>query len=297
MGKVFNIQRFSTSDGPGIRTTVFLKGCPLSCIWCHNPESQKAASEIMYVADKCIGCKECALVCKNNAHLFSGGSHMFMRGKCIGCGCCISRCNADALLYTGEEMDADKVLDEVFKDILFYRKTGGMTLSGGEPLMQYDFSLKLLKGAKEKGVHTAVETSGYYPGKLYEIAKYTDLWLYDVKIFDESEHIKYTGVSNKLIMENLKYLNATGSEIILRCPIIPGINLTDEHFEKIVELSASVSSVKKVQFMPYHPLGTEKMKSLGREQKYENCEFLSRDAILPYLEKIKDKTDKILEIM
>ncbi len=297
MGKVFNIQRFSTSDGPGIRTTVFLKGCPLLCQWCHNPESQKSGCEILYVDEKCIGCKACGAACENEAHLFSDGNHIFMREKCIGCGGCTSKCNAEALLYTGEEMSADKVLEEVFKDIPFYQKKGGMTLSGGEPLMQYDFSLELLKGAKGKDIHTAIETSGYFNGKLDNIAEYTDLWLYDIKIFDEREHIKYTGVSNKLILENLKYLNGLGAEIILRCPIIPGINLSDEHFEKIANLASVLSSVKGVQFLPYHPLGMNKMKNLGREQKYANSEFLGKDTLLPYVEKIKDKTEKMLEIV
>ena len=297
MGRIFNIQRFSTSDGPGIRTTVFLKGCPLSCIWCHNPESQKVAYEILYAKDKCTGCRACAAVCENKAHIFSEDGHIYNRDLCTGCKSCTSGCYSGALSYAGEEVSAESVMEKVIRDIPFYREGGGMTLSGGEPLMQYEFSLELLKKAKENGIHTAVETSGYYIGNLYEAAKYTDLWLYDIKLTDEDEHIKYTGVSNKIILENLRYLNDSDAEIVLRCPIIPGINLNDEHFEKIAELSYSLSSVKCVQFLPYHPLGIDKMKNLGRELKYANDEFLSRDVILPYLEKIKDKTDKKLEII
>ena len=297
MGRIFNIQRFSTSDGPGIRTTVFLKGCPLSCIWCHNPESQKVASEILYAKDKCTGCRACAAVCENKAHIFSEDGHIYKRDLCTGCKSCTSGCYSGALSYAGEEVSAESVMEKVIRDIPFYREGGGMTLSGGEPLMQYEFSLELLKKAKENGIHTAVETSGYYIGNLCKAAKYTDLWLYDIKLTDEDEHIKYTGVSNKIILENLRYLNTSGAEIVLRCPIIPGINLNDEHFEKVAELSSSLSSVKCIQFLPYHPLGIDKMKNLGRELKYANGEFLSRDVILPYLEKIKDKTDKKLEIL
>ena len=207
---IFDIERNSYVDGPGIRTTVFLKGCPLSCVWCHNPESQSFEKQIMFYKSKCIGCGKCREVCPNNLK------------SCDFCGKCELYCPADARKICGKEYTIDEVLKEIVKDKPFYENSGGgVTLSGGEPLAQYDFSLELLKKAKENGIHTAIETCGYAEkSKILEIAKYVDLFLFDCKETNPELHKKYTGVDNKIILDNLKALSDAGSKIILRCPII-----------------------------------------------------------------------------
>ena len=233
------------NDGPGIRTTVFLKGCPLSCVWCHNPESQRFEPEILFYKDKCTGC-----------------------GRCRG----ITAADRDFVCFNGAKeicgktVSANEVTAEVLKDKPFYENSGGgMTLSGGEPLAQYDFSLKLLKKAKENGIHTAVETCGYAEKpKILEIAKYVDLFLFDCKETDQELHKEYTGVDNKIILDNLKALSDADSKIILRCPIIPGFNDRAEHFKGISEIAGKLSGIKHIEVEPFHPLGESKYSALGR---------------------------------
>ena len=298
IGKIFNIQRFSTNDGPGIRTTVFLKGCPLSCIWCHNPESKSINPEIFYDSIKCVNCKECEKICKRNQHIFVSDKHIFLRDNCLLCMECVSKCPVGAFEICGKETTVDEVMAEVLKDTEFYVQSGGgITLSGGEPLLQYEFSLKILKEAKKAGIHTAIETSGYFYKELNEIHQYVDLWLYDIKLISEREHIKYTGVSNKKILENLTYLDSIGEKIILRCPIIPDINFTKEHFGKIVNLANELKSIVAIHLEPYHPLGIDKAIKAGKIQKYNNQEFLSADYILPFANYIRSKTMIDVEIL
>ena len=282
-GKIFNIQRFSTSDGPGIRTVVFLKGCPLDCAWCHNPESKSAKTEIFYKSDMCIGCGFCANVCENNCHTLVDGIHYFDREKCTGCKKCINSCCTNALQICGEEKTAEEVMEIVLKDKPFYEESGGgITLSGGEPLMQYDFTLSLLKLAKENGLHTAIETSGFSTRDLTQLNQYNDLWLYDVKILPEDSHIKNTGVSNKVIFENLYSLSKTSANIVLRCPIIPNINLNDEHFNKLAELCNKLKNVSAIHLEPYHPLGISKAQQLNKTQSYQNNTFLDSTSLQSY---------------
>ena len=245
-GTVFNIQRFCVNDGPGIRTTVFLKGCPLSCVWCHNPESQRFEPEILFYKDKCTGCGRC---------------------KCVTAADRDFVCFNGAKEICGKTVSANEVTAEVLKDKPFYKNSGGgVTLSGGEPLAQYDFSLELLKKAKENGIHTAIETCGYAEkSKILEIAKYVDLFLFDCKETDPELHKKYTGVDNKIILENLKALSDAGSKIILRCPIIPGFNDRAEHFKGISETAEKFIGIEHIEIEPFHPLGESKYSALGRE--------------------------------
>ena len=297
-GTIFNIQRFSTGDGPGIRTVVFLKGCPLSCIWCHNPESNSNKTDIFFDSKKCINCRLCEKACLSGQHIFNNNTHVFSRNGCAKCAQCVDVCATQALEVCGKEITSDEVLAEVLRDKEFYDESrGGLTLSGGEPLMQYDFSLAILKKAKEKRIHTAIETSGYSCKDLTEIAQYVDLWLYDIKLFEENEHIKFTGVSNKQILENLHFLDNNNSKIILRCPIITDINFKMEHFEKLIHLANNLKNVIEIHLEPYHPLGIEKAQKLGKNQKYQNKNFLCSKDISSFCDLIKSGTAKKVIVM
>ena len=295
-GTIFHIQRFSTSDGPGIRTVVFLKGCPLNCAWCHNPESQSTANEIFFKKELCIGCEGCAGVCSEGGHIFLEGTHHFDREECVVCGKCAEICCSNALEICGEKKNAEEVLDIVLRDKPFYSESGGgITLSGGEPLMQYDFTILLLKLAKEQGIHTAIETSGFSPRDLTKLHPYTDLWLYDIKLFPDDAHIKYTGVSNKVIFENLYLLDSIGAKIVLRCPIIPNVNMMPAHFESLANLANRLNNVIAIHLEPYHPLGLSKALQLNKKQSYENDEFLAQPALKPFADLLQTKTK--IEVM
>lgn len=297
-GTIFNIQRFSTSDGPGIRTVVFLKGCPLNCAWCHNPESKSTAKEIFYKKELCIGCKACADVCSVGGHIFSETTHDFDREKCVICGNCADVCCSNALEICGEEKSPKDIIDIVLRDKAFYQESGGgMTISGGEPLMQYDLTHTLLKLAKEQGIHTAIETSGFSSKDLTKLHQYTDLWLYDIKLFPNDAHIKYTGVSNKRILDNLYLLDSIGAKIILRCPMIPNVNLTPEHFDGLAGLANCLNNITAIHLEPYHPLGLSKALQLNRKQLYQNDKFLELSALQPLADILRAKTNKEIIII
>ena len=265
-GLVFDIQRFAIHDGPGIRTTVFLKGCPLHCVWCHNPESQAPGMEIFYLPEKCIGCQACGDVCPEGAHHFEDDTHSLDRAICVRCGACTLECYSGGLERVGQEMSVEAVLAEVLKDQPFYRTSGGgLTLSGGEPMQQFDFTRALLLAAKEAGLHTCLETSGCSSRERYlEIAPLVDLFLFDVKETDPELHRQFTGVSNQAIRSNLLALDQSGARLILRCPLIPGLNDRPEHFAGICELANQLKNVVEIHILPYHPLGTSKSQRLGK---------------------------------
>ncbi len=292
-GTVFNIQKFSVNDGPGIRTTVFLKGCPLKCIWCHNPESQKSDRELMYNASKCVSCRLCESKCTNGAHSFCNSEHVFLRDRCIVCGdCCV--CSAGALEIAGEIKTSDEVMREVLKDKVFYDSSnGGMTLSGGEPMYQFEFAKELLVKARENSIHTAIETCGFAPSEHYrEIVPFVDLFLFDYKETDPNKHREYTGVTNELILKNLELINSLGANIILRCPIIPGCNDRKEHLEGIAKVANRFDGITEINIEPYHPLGMNKSKMLGREYKLGELGFPEESQVENWMEIISDKTEK-----
>ena len=269
-GTIFNIQRFSVHDGPGIRTNVFLKGCPLRCIWCHNPEGLSPKCSIEYNARSCIGCGECVSVCENGAHVMKESLHGLDFSRCVSCLQCAAVCPSGALQKNGTEYEVSEVISEVMKDFDFYGETGGMTLSGGEPFFQGEFALELLKAAKEKGLHTAVETCGMVPSEVIrEAAKYVDVFLYDCKATDSELHKKVTGADPRQIMENLELLDSLGANIILRCPIIPGINDNSEHFKNIGLIAEGFDNIKEVNIMPYHSYGEGKKNKLGMEEGFK----------------------------
>lgn len=262
---IFNIQKFSVHDGPGIRTTVFFKGCPLRCLWCHNPESQNTKKEMLYDRDKCVLCGTCEKVCPKKAIKIENGVLTTDMNKCDFCGECVINCMYGAREIVGKEYTVDEVLNAVLKDKVFYEESGGgVTVSGGEPLMQIDFVEELLKRLKEENVHTAVDTSGAVSFEILErAAKYTDLFLFDLKVMDDEKHIEYIGASNKNIIENLKKLAKIHNNINLRMPIIEGVNADVSHIEKVLELIEDLN-IKKVNLLPYHDIAKHKYKKLGR---------------------------------
>ncbi len=264
-GRIFDIQHFAIHDGPGIRTTVFLKGCPLRCLWCHNPESQAAGVEIFYLPEKCIDCRTCAAVCPRGAHHFEAAGHYLDRAACDRCGACGLECYTGALERVGQEMTVEAVLAEVLKDSAFYRDTGGITISGGEPMQQFAFTRALLEGAKAAGLRTCLETSGCTTReRCLEIAPLVDLFLFDVKESDPELHRRFTGVTNQAIRDNLRTLDRSGARLVLRCPLIPGYNDRPGHLAAIAELANELRNVVEIHILPYHPLGTSKRQRLGQ---------------------------------
>lgn len=293
-GTIFNIQKFCVNDGPGIRTTVFLKGCPLKCTWCHNPESQTLSPELMFYTDKCILCGICEQVCDNLCHKISNGIHIFDRTDCAKCFKCIAA-DCGALEKVGEEKSSEEIICEVLKDKIFYDNSGGgITLSGGEPLCQFDFALDILKKSKENGLHTAIETCGFTASdKLCEIAEYVDLFLFDYKETNPELHKKFTGVDNKLIMDNLELLNKINKDVILRCPIIPSFNDRAEHFKGICDIANKFKNILHIELEPYHSLGEGKYISLGQnEHKFTAPDEAQKDI---WLQTIRNGTSKTVK--
>lgn len=266
-GTVFDIQRFSLHDGPGVRTTVFLKGCPLKCMWCHNPEGLSKKPQLRYNSSACIGCLDCTALC--SCHGDANGRHFFSREKCTVCGRCADACPAGAMELVGREMTVDQVMEKVLADKKYYGETGGITVSGGEPLFQSDFTEALLRRAKEENIHTAIETSGYCTEAVFsKIAPLCDLLLMDYKIRDEEAHLRYTGVSSEPIRKNYALAARLGVPVILRCPIIPGVNDNEHHLQGIARAAASISTVREIHIEPYHTLGLTKTAPLGMESKF-----------------------------
>lgn len=286
-GIVFNIQRYSIQDGPGIRTTVFFKGCPLHCLWCHNPEGINPRPEIVWWERRCLGCKECLKACPLHTDIFPPA----FDPRCDLCGKCLEVCPAKALELAGKEFTVPELIEEILKDRIFFDVSqGGVTFSGGEPLFQGEFLLSVLQALKEEKVHTTIDTSGYAPPELFnKVSEIADLFLYDLKLVDEKKHRYFTGVSNKIILENLTSLAEKNKKVIVRFPVIPGINDDSQNIQIMGKFLASLK-IEEINLLPYHKIAQDKYRRLGREYQLSSLEPPSPER----LEEIKKSLDRFV---
>ena len=262
---VAEIQRFCMHDGPGVRTVVFLKGCPLRCAWCHNPEMQKAEQEMLFYPNQCISCGACVSACPAGAQILYP-ERRFERETCVACGLCARVCCTNAPVPAAKHMTTEDILSEVLKDRAFYGEVGGITLSGGEPMLHGQASVEVLRACKEAGLSTALETCGYFDGELIpSLVPRVDLFLFDVKDTDEARHRAYTGVSNRRILENLRRIDRLGGRTRLRCILVQGVNTDGGHYGALAELALGLAHCEGVEFLPYHAYAGSKMIPLGLE--------------------------------
>lgn len=289
-GITFNIQKFSIHDGPGIRTTVFFKGCPLRCEWCSNPESQIKNVQILHDQSKCSYCLSCVAACPNGAITHEDNKIIINEDKCVGCLTCVNSCPNRALSYEGDYQTIEEIVDICMQDIDFYEESGGgVTISGGEGMSQPEFLKKLIAELKKNSIHVAIETTGYIKKETFEeLARELDLLLFDVKHYDREKHYNGTKVYNDLIVENLKWAIDNGIEVLPRIPVIPDFNDSLEDAEGLAKLLVEVGA-KKVQLLPFHQFGEKKYELLNRDYKYKRKKALHPEELEDYQKIFVDK--------
>ncbi len=285
-GFIFNIQKYNIHDGPGIRTLIFFKGCPLRCLWCSNPEGLVGNYEIMYNQENCTDCGNCVDVCPVGIHkISSDGKHFLDRNiKCIGCGKCEDQCNDFAITISGKGKTVDELIEIIEEDKMFYYTSGGgVTLGGGEVLMQAEFATKLLKKCKQKRINTAIETSGYAKKELVlELAKYVDLFLFDIKHMNSQRHYELTGVYNDVILDNLKEIIMKGYDIKIRMPMLKGINDSRDEINQVIEFLMpykDYGNFKGIELLPYHKMGVNKYEQLNMDYKIKEDPSLTAEEL------------------
>lgn len=299
-GSVFNIQRFSIHDGPGIRTTVFLKGCNLRCAWCHNPESRSPKQEIQFFPQKCVMCKKCVEVCPQGAFTVKevdGAPAVlrFNRSVCDGCGLCVENCYYDALVFVAKTMTVEQVVSEVLKDADYYHTSGGgMTISGGEPMLQKDFIRAIYEQIHAQGIHTALDTAAQVPwSELESMLPVVDLVLLDLKSMDSGIHRRWTGAGNVRILENARRLAEADVDLIVRIPVVPGVNATRENMDQTAAFIQHFPRLRYVEMLPYHDMGMDKYASLGKEHEMVNFETPSTEHMIWLAESFHNANVKV----
>lgn len=268
-GTISEIERYAVNDGPGIRTVVFFKGCPLSCIWCSNPETQKSSHQLMYWQTRCIGCRKCISACPKHALNWGDYGVIIDRSRCVSCSSCVNACNSQALTMAGEQKSTKEILEIIMKDEPYYRFSGGgVTFSGGEAVSQPDFLCELASSCRARGISTCIETSGYAKWEVFQrLLSCIDYFFIDIKMIDEEKHRQYTGVSNRLILDNFRRLISCKANVTARIPIIPGINNTENNIRDTICFLSRHAPGCHVSLLPYHRLGASKYEKLDMDYR------------------------------
>ena len=281
-GMVTEIERFALNDGPGIRTTVFLKGCDMRCAWCHNPETIRPGRDLHYYARNCIGCFQCVYACPSKAHKKIDGEHRFFPNLCVRCGKCAKICYAGAMVMSGEEMTVEQIMAQVVQDKPYYRDSkGGVTISGGEVLCQQDFALALTEACHAQGIEVGLETNlNTAMDKARALLQQVDLIMCDVKIFDDAQHRQWTGVGNQTILENIRLLDSLHVPYIVRTPVVPGVSDSDENIAAIAAYLKDCKNLMYYELLNFNPLGAPKYESLSRENPFQDAKPLPKARML-----------------